>query len=321
MGIHSECQLFRDIQNTFLGGQHERFFQSSFMNSLITNNYLNRNWFIEPSGITSPIYNINLHYLQADWVGTLYGEEAMIPIKYSTSSGAGIWYQPELGGFTNATEVGSGQAISASNFLNWESVTSFSEFGGAEGNNQPLPVELVSFSGVCEDGIIDLTWQTASEFNSSHFDVEKSRDGESWQVIYTIQAAGTSNELITYQSSDQNATNGNNFFRLRQLDYDGKEKLYEPINVSCSELIKDYFSSFPNPSENSFQVVLNNKEFIGACFLNIIDASGKVIEQRHMEVKDGINMFVVNQEMAPGIYFLNISNGQKSSPILRHAIK
>jgi hypothetical protein len=291
------------------------------MNSLITNNYLNRNWFIEPSGITSPDYNINLHYLQADWVGTPEAEEAMIPIKYSTSSGAGIWYQPESGGFTNATEVGSGQAISASNILNWESVTSFSEFGGAEGNNQPLPVELVSFSGVCEDGIIDLTWQTASEFNSSHFDVEKSRDGENWQLLTTLPSAGTSNELITYQSEDKNTTDGNNYFRLRQVDIDGTEKLYDPINVSCSEVIKGYFSSFPNPSGNSFQVVLNNKELIGASVLNIVDASGKVIEQRQIEVKDGINMFVINQELTPGIYFLNISNGQKTSPILRHAIK
>jgi hypothetical protein len=179
----------------------------------------------------------------------------------------------------------------------------------------------VSFTGACDNGVINLTWQTASEFNSSHFDVEKSRDGENWQVLSTIPSAGTSNELITYQSTDPNGTEGNNYFRLRQVDNDGNEKLYDPINISCSEVISGYFSSFPNPSGSAFQVILNNKELVGVCRLNIVDASGRVIEQREIEVKDGINMFVINEQLTPGIYFLNIINGTKSTPVIRHAIR
>jgi hypothetical protein len=197
----------------------------------------------------------------------------------------------------------------------------FSWFGAASGNNNPLPVELVSFSGLCEEGNITLTWQTASEFNSSHFDVEKSRDGENWQMLATVPSAGTSNELLTYQTVDQNATDGNNYFRLRQVDIDGTEKVYDPINVSCAEVTPGYFSSFPNPSGTSFQLIVNNKELIGTCVLNMVDATGKVIEQREIEVKDGINMFVINQELTPGIYFMNISNGSKSTSVLRHAVK
>ena len=66
---------------------------------------------------------------------------------------------------------------------------------------------------------------------------------------------------------------------------------------------------------------MNNKEILGACIINIVDAQGKVIDQREIEVKDGINMFVINQELTPGIYFLNVTNGTKSTPVLRHAIK
>ncbi len=199
--------------------------------------------------------------------------------------------------------------------------TGFSWFGAGSGNGNPLPVELTSFNGACDNGIINLTWQTASEFNSSHFDVEKSRDGENWQLLTTVPSAGTSNELITYQAADENATDGNNYFRLRQVDIDGTEKLYDPINVSCAEVTTGYFSSYPNPSGTSFQVIVNNKELLGNCIMNIVDAAGKVIEQRQIEVKDGINMFVINQELTPGIYFLNVTNGTKSTPVLRHAIK
>jgi hypothetical protein len=294
--------------------------RSSFMSNSIVN-YVNRNWNVEPSGITSPNYDIKLHYVQSDWIGDAGAEGNVLPIKYSTSSGTGMWYQPESAGFTNAESVGSGFGNSTANFLNWESVTSFSQFGGAEGNNQPLPVELVSFSGTCEEGNIHLTWKTASEFNSSHFDVEKSRDGENWQLLTLVPSAGTSNELLTYHTVDQNATNGNNYYRLRQVDIDGTEKFYDPINVSCTEVTPGYFTSFPNPSGTSFQVIVNNKELIGTCILNIVDATGKVIEQREIEMNDGINMFVINQELNPGIYFLNISNGSKSTSVLRHAVK
>ena len=218
---------------------------------------------------------------------------------------------------------GANPVIGASNsdFTVTGTSTRFSWFGAGSGNNNPLPVELVSFSGICDNGLINLTWQTASEFNSSHFDVEKSRDGENWQLLSTVPSAGTSNELITYQTVDQNGTNGNNYYRLRQVDIDGTEKLYDPINVSCTEVTPGYFSTFPNPSGTLFQVVVNNKELIGICTLNMVDATGKVIEQREIEVKDGINMFVINQELTPGIYFLNITNGSKSTSMLRHAIK
>ena len=218
---------------------------------------------------------------------------------------------------------GANPVIGASNtdFTVTGTSTGFSWFGAGSGNNNPLPVELVSFSGVCDNGLINLTWQTASEFNSSHFDVEKSRDGENWQVLTKIQSAGTSNELITYQTADHSAIDGNNYYRLRQVDIDGTEKVYDPINVSCAEVTPGYFSSFPNPSGTSFQLIVNNKELIGTCVLNMVDATGKVIEQREIEVKDGINMFVINQELTPGIYFLNISNGSKSSSVLRHAVK
>ena len=208
------------------------------------------------------------------------------------------------------------------NFTLTASGNGFSWFnGGGDNNNNPLPVELISFNGTCNEGMVNLLWQTASEFNSSHFDVEKSTDGETWRVLATIPSAGTSNELLTYQTEDNNGTNGANYYRLRQVDIDGKEKLYDPINVSCVETTAGYFTSYPNPSGNEFQVVVNNKEILGACTLNIVDVHGKVIDQRSIDMKDGINMFVINETLNPGIYFLNITNGLKSTQVIKHAVK
>ena len=290
--------------------------------------YLDRNWIVEPNDVTNYTYNIRYQYVENDFNDGGLTVDEIVPIKYSS----GQWYQPDglLTPFSNAVNESSDYfsfgtfgdpTFGETLWLYWDGLQSFSEFGGAGQTGQPLPVELVSFSGACDEGVISLTWQTASEFNSSHFEVEKSRDGENWQTLSIIPSAGTSNELITYQSTDQNGTGGNNYFRLRQVDIDGTDKLYNPINVSCSDNKMKLFLTHPNPSKNIFQLTLNNEDLVGECTLNIIDAQGKFIEQRKIEVKEGINMFVINQEMNPGIYFINITNGNNSTPILRHAIK
>jgi hypothetical protein len=244
----------------------------------------------------------------------LYNASTIRMIRAKGSNNHANW---ELAGtHVSATETGNGDY-----FITSSGITEFSWFNGGGNDQNPLPVELLNFNGTCEEGMVNLVWQTASEFNSSHFDVEKSTDGETWRVLATIPSAGTSNELLTYQTVDNNGTNGSNYYRLRQVDIDGKEKLYDPINVSCAETTVGYFTSYPNPSGNEFQVIVNNKEILGACTLNIVDAQGKVIDQRSIEVKDGINMFVISETLNPGIYFLNITNGTKTTQVIKHSVK
>jgi hypothetical protein len=168
---------------------------------------------------------------------------------------------------------------------------------------------------------VKLEWKTASEHNSAYFDVEKSRDGESWQVLTTVQAAGNSNETLTYNAMDINAVSDNNYYRLKQVDIDGTEKHYNVINVSCKPIEKGFFSSYPNPSGSSFQLVINDKELLGRSILNIYDSRGVVALQREIDIQEGINMYVINEHLAPGIYMIRITNGNYSTEVLRHSIK
>ncbi len=216
--------------------------------------------------------------------------------------------------------MGTSSINTSTKTITWNGVTGFSDFGGfGQGNGSPLPVELTSFAASCEEDVVTLSWSTASEQNSSHFDVEKSTDGENWRVIGTVLAAGNSTQDINYSFIDDEKSNGQNYYRLNQVDIDGKNEYFGPIQTNCVEKIQ--FTTFPNPSDASFQVILTSKELVGMCSLVIADATGKVIEQRAVDVKEGINLFVINQEFTPGIYFLNVTNGAKSTPILRHAVK
>jgi hypothetical protein len=268
-------------------------------------------WQIDPkqydSGIDAANYTISLQMNNVSGVNDFSKTRVIKADGPSHISWSALSHVSASGDNTNYTLTASGNGFSWFN-------------AGGDNNNNPLPVELLSFNGTCNQSNINLTWQTASEFNSSHFDVEKSRDGENWQLLATVPSAGTSNELLTYQTVDQNGTDGNNYYRLRQVDIDGTEKLYDPINVSCDETTAGYFTSYPNPSGNDFQVVVNNKDILGACTLNIVDVHGKVIDQRKIEVKDGINMFVISEKLNPGIYFLNITNGTKTTQVIKHAV-
>jgi len=126
---------------------------------------------------------------------------------------------------------------------------------------------------------------------------------------------------LEYSYTDAHAISGDNYYRLTQVDIDGTEKTYDVINASCTETTSGYFSVFPNPSSGSFQVIMNNSDIIGGAVMNVVDTKGTIVLQKPIEVKTGINMFLVNQELSPGIYYISVKNGNKSTIVLRHSVQ
>lgn len=86
-----------------------------------------------------------------------------------------------------------------------------------------LPVALSKFNYTISGRKVILDWETATENNSSHFVVERSTDGNNFQAIGTVAAAGNSNDLRRYSFTDVNPDHINQY-RLRQVDIDGKFK-------------------------------------------------------------------------------------------------
>jgi hypothetical protein len=102
-----------------------------------------------------------------------------------------------------------------------------------------LPVELLNFSGYKdEDGNV-LEWSTASENNSSHFIVETSSDGISFNLLAEIPASGNSNQIIKYKAIHVDHPGGVNYYRLSQFDIDGKYEVYDPIAIDNTIIYGD----------------------------------------------------------------------------------
>ena len=90
----------------------------------------------------------------------------------------------------------------------------------------------------------------------------------------------------------------------------------------CSENKKGYFSIFPNPSSGSFQVVLNNKNMVGNGKLIIKDTKGSEILNKEINIVSGINLYNIGGlNMVDGIYYVQVSNGNFSTQVIKQIIK
>jgi hypothetical protein len=117
-----------------------------------------------------------------------------------------------------------------------------------------IPVELVSFTGkVANKTEAALTWATASERNNAAFGVERSLDGLYFVEIGQIKGHGTTNEPHSYSFNDRNLPNGVVYYRLRQMDFDGKETFSNTVALEIGRS-KNTISVFPNPATDKIYV-------------------------------------------------------------------
>ncbi len=160
----------------------------------------------------------------------------------------------------------------------------------------PLSVELTDFNGVNVDNEILLSWTTVSEQNNSHFVVERSVDASVWTAIAVENGAGTTTSTQHYSSIDRNPSSGDNYYRLKQFDFDGKMTISDIISVSSSSLNKVIV--YPNPSNDRISVI-SNHEIIS---ISIVDIRGTVVYSGNF---DKVNSTTIElSDLNSGLYYL-----------------
>jgi hypothetical protein len=114
--------------------------------------------------------------------------------------------------------------------------------------DEPVPVELASFSGYAIANEVRLDWVTASELNNLGFEIERSIDGNAFVTIGFVEGKGTSTALNQYTFVDHPVNLANNvlYYRLKQFDYDGR---YEYSNVMVIAFLVSFAleQNYPNP--------------------------------------------------------------------------
>ncbi|MER2996568.1 GDSL-type esterase/lipase family protein [Pontibacter populi] len=121
---------------------------------------------------------------------------------------------------------------------------------------QPLPVTLLSFNAtLTTNGKVKLTWKTASEQNNSYFEVERSTDSLHFISIGRVNGRGTTQTKSTYSLLDKMPPPGDIYYRLKQVDADGKSELSKLIHL-YNGTAEDVLYVYPTITQNEDITVL-----------------------------------------------------------------
>lgn len=177
---------------------------------------------------------------------------------------------------------------------------------GAPESAKALPVSLADFRTEIEGEKILLQWQTASELNTSHFDIEFSRDGIHFEHVGKIKAEGNTQMGKSYAYFFDAIDVGYHYFRLKILDFDDKFA-YSAIRVEKIENTSEIFSIMPNPVyKNSVCTVewypVDDREKVKLLLLNI---NGQL--KNEFLLNGGINTLDFSG-IQPGVYYVSIED-------------
>lgn len=210
--------------------------------------------------------------------------------------------------------------LSDDGFTDVENFVDDVEAGGVD---FPLPVELIHFSSEKSKENILLNWATATETNNDHFIIERSEDGEYFYEVAKVSGNGNTNEVIEYSFEDKLVIEPVEYYRLKQVDYNGDYEYFSAIRVETNVTIQDTkFMIYPNLVKNHQFNIKSNTPFElkeitvyslnGGSVISLLDSSNK---QNHVSYQ------VNTSGLEKGIYFLNVTTTSGKSQSSRLIIK
>jgi hypothetical protein len=171
----------------------------------------------------------------------------------------------------------------------------------------PLPVTLISFTAQTAPGgsQVDLQWSTSAEQDNRYFIVQRSTDGQVFSDIDTVAAAADAATGASYSDVDRQPVAGHDFYRLAQVDLDGK-RTYSYIDEVSVAQVNEGLHLSPNPAESAMTLDLQNS-FSGLCQARVLDLSGRVMRNWVFQKLPGSYTQTIEVGYLPaGSYFIEV---------------
>ncbi len=173
----------------------------------------------------------------------------------------------------------------------------------------PAPIELTSFSGKHEHHYNHLLWETATELNNKEFEIQRSDNGTGFYPIGVLKGAGNSSSNVSYEFIDDRINLPVYYYRLRQVDYDGQNKLSPVIMLASQELISAS-SVYPNPFTEQVNISFN-ASFHAPTKITITDISGKTVYRETKADFSGDKLTLNLSHLGNGIYYLSVTTAEQ----------
>jgi hypothetical protein len=261
--------------------------------------YMDVKWKIDAPGGSGYYYDIMLKY-KPNMLGTVTSES---DIRLAKKDSGVAW---TTFGFSSTLDT-------INKTFGTTFLTNFSEFTGSD-NTNPLPVQLSSFNAARSGRNALVTWTTASEINSSMFDVERSYDGRTFELAGEQKAAGFSNTPVSYQYTDVNPLAGKSqtvvYYRLKMTDRDHTFQYSRVAPVHFDEQAQHTVTVMPNPFVSNFSVSIYS-EAPSEALVRLLDIQGTVLYNGRVRLNTGDNQIGISSldRLAAGVYFLETTSG------------
>jgi len=173
--------------------------------------------------------------------------------------------------------------------------------------NAVLPIEIKSFNAIPEkNSRVLLKWSTGIETSFRGYEIERSNDGLSWNILSFTKGynnGGIENDYIQY---DNNPAPGKTYYRLKMLSVDGTFR-YSEIRSVIFKQLNSSVQVLPNPVRNAakLRISIQSNQSVD---MNIIDISGKKISNQKITLNQGVNEIILDNvnQLVPGVYVVQI---------------
>lgn len=202
------------------------------------------------------------------------------------------------------TSIDLGNGLITTEFPTYEPITV-----GKHKYDEGRPMVLLDFkSSPAGELVSQLDWSTSLVTNTSHFVVERSTNGSDFLPIGTMEVGEKTDHISSYQYFDKEAVVGANYYRLMQINAEGKNE-YSPVRI-VNFAPKTFLVTYtPNPANEYLQVDIQSPT--GIKNIRLVDASGRIV----MDEKDNNKNFNVRldvKKLASGIYTLIVETESDS---------
>ncbi|MCB0738779.1 MAG: T9SS type A sorting domain-containing protein [Bacteroidetes bacterium] len=193
---------------------------------------------------------------------------------------------------------------------NFSSGVSFISIGTLdESGNAPLPVEFTYFKAESVGSLIELEWGTSMELDNDKFEIQHSLNGVKWSKLDEVAGYGTTDVDHTYNWLHENPMVGLNYYRLKQVDFNGEFEYSPVVSAKISDGLVNkatLVSLFPNPVVSMLQFDLDMPNDVQG-IATIVNQNGSVEQTELLRFLTGTHNYKLDLErLQPGIYQLII---------------